>query len=63
MTLADQLRALAPLPAPVVAKLAGLSAQTIRAKRMRGLTLTKPQMAAVAVALRRLAQAAEEMAS
>jgi hypothetical protein len=47
MTLDEQLRALAPLPPSTIARLAGLTPQSLRNKRMRGSPLTADQAEAV----------------
>lgn len=60
MTLDDQLAAL-DLPGPVVARLAGLAAQTLREKRMRGAALSNDQLLVLEQRLRETADVARGM--
>lgn len=61
-TLAAQLKALEPLPPSTAARLAEITPQALRAKRMRGDTFSRQQMALIALNLHRLAEDAERMA-
>jgi uncharacterized membrane protein len=63
MTIDDQLETLRPLTPGVAAKLAGYSnPQSIRVQRQRGRPMSPERLRAMAVRLRELAGAAEELA-